>query len=513
MWVTVSYVTITLGGLSLVTTIVLSVKWDVINMISVVSGGKSKRILLKYKKDYAMGAQVVEDDENKTNHITTEALLAASIKGTKDLAENRGLTNSRFMKPFNLKMNMPKGLKTSSFKDTNSDFFGTESSVANQEVGVTGQSELGGWDIDFTEEPSKNLSNNPDTFTSTGLSVNLSENAKIDKLEKSIRSKTGVLTIEDDIEEETTLLEDSIDFSFDTSDNKTSILIEETTILGEDTYDKTTVLDSQPTGKTGVLGDVEEVVTTSEDVELETTTIINEQPSVTGVLEIEEPETELTETVEGEYSTEDENNSSKTGVLGEVEDAEGTKTGILGEIEEEQPSVTGVLENNTKTGVLGEVEETEESTEDGKTSVLGETEEVEETEDGKTSILVDVDEEEVSTEDDGKTSILGEQEEDSLNSWTSTLDGKPTVRDVNKISITSQPEKVKIEITGEGEDDDEEEVEQEFEGSAKTQIITEDDLPKEYRRMLHEEIDSLEFHQFRVVEVVTSYDSASSINN
>lgn len=461
MWLSVSIACLILGVLSLGATIILAVKWDIVSIFTMVTGTKAKKMIQLYKdtkgssgREYTTATGTVA----KTSHVTTESLLSKSKSPTKDLTESQVLTEIENVISDKKPTNSLKLKLTGRFKDTNT--IVKKIPVTSDEFVFKDSkpTEILSPDETIQGEQDKISGNNSRNGISTGSSEDEDKKGKKSVRTSIYENKTEILV--DDDEGETN--EDELDFDvienegieevssneepeFSKEDDK----VESEERSKEHSKDRDSVLDQASVEEVHKIDD--------EKVKKETDGNKNEDEDK------REDKVELNRNnVEVDSVNEEVTNTTDAGVEDKGLSSHGNDT-------------VSELDKWASTVILTESTDSKESEKEEETSssMLP-----------KTGIIITP---------PGKTSVLvGDMGTDALD---------VTEDNHNEGNCSNGVFTNKSSIVVDGEEDTELE-DNEFFDDGKTSIITDNT----YSKVLQTDYDAIEFHGFKVIEVVTSYD-------
>lgn len=232
MWLTVAYIGFTLGVIALLVVIIMSIKWDVSNMVRVVTGRGSKKMIEKYRDEQESGyRENGTGSAPRSTHITTQSLLERSTGSTRDLDKASKLTKSENAEFEDYSKNGSKSTKIGMNLSRNLNSLKTSIKSINK-PGLTAKPvKASDTDLVSSIQSDENLVNNDIARVSSGSEVNHEEN--------------------DNFSDKTSLLEEN-------EDTKTDLLI-------GDTVEKTDLLVGEETDKTSILQDTEDSGTSNGD--------------------------------------------------------------------------------------------------------------------------------------------------------------------------------------------------------------------------------------------------------
>ncbi|MGF2714572.1 hypothetical protein ACQUY5_20175 [Bacillus cereus] len=263
MWLTVSYISVSLGVLFLVVTIVLCVKWDIVNIYDTITGRKAKRQIKKYReRDEGKGLATdsLTSGLSPTSHMNTQklSLLEKSQQRGYKVYDSDSLISSANSQRLEKMLN-DKGLtKTGEFIHKNAEIERTEIiSEDSLEEGIqrTEILDLDGENEGEQEENLVNLNKQPLSVRQGENEGNTQENVTdysdvtqilVEDEEETVSPKVETIAIQSGVRvpvdaDKTQLLEEA-----------TQLLEEGTAILSED-GSNTSRLDEQPVSSNRII--------------------------------------------------------------------------------------------------------------------------------------------------------------------------------------------------------------------------------------------------------------------
>lgn len=237
MWLTVSYISVGLGVLFLVITIILCVKWDIVNIYDTITGRKAKRQIKKYKeRDEGVGLATdsLTSGLSATGHFTTESLLQQSNQNGVKVYNSESLIKSPSSERLERIINAKGLTATGEFKPQNDEILRTEILMEDSLEDDIQRTEI----LDLDEENQVEQGEILDNFSYQPSSVGLVENKENVQENSLIGSDVTQILVEDEEEivspvVETVSIQSGVKVSADL--DKTQLLDESTQILDEGT--------------------------------------------------------------------------------------------------------------------------------------------------------------------------------------------------------------------------------------------------------------------------------------